>query len=378
MAAAPQQQQSDNSYAILWIIAILFIAGSVIWYFAQAEIVAFIIKLRLIEINIIKLFTTGLAPIEMELRTIQPSGYKLIEFHQLVRYSDEVGKVLAYPVSIILACLAVLVYVNHITLRFRKTYTMQRLIDEETKDWPQITPIAKIDLVKQHVDTGAWAMGLTPMQFAKKYRLLIEERGVQSASPGVFDPNPKVTATLSRGNAARIFMMQLGPYWQGPDRLPIYAQALYAAFAARAAGDRVGSLKLLTQISGSTNTGKLNFSGTKELLAKYRDNKHVLKASASHAFVITVMATMLILARQDGVLASADFLWLKPLDRRMWFMLNTVGRKTPFAEVGGPYAHWLVETQYSRPIKVPMIDEAVNALELAIKETLYIPDDKEE
>ena len=52
---------------------------------------------------------------------------------------------------------------------------------------------------------------------------------------------------------------------------------------------------------------------------------------------------MLVAARTDGVLASAEFLWLKPVDRQLWFMLNSIGRRTPFVEVSAPYAHWLVE-----------------------------------
>ncbi len=53
---------------------------------------------------------------------------------------------------------------------------------------------------------------------------------------------------------------------------------------------------------------------------------------------------------RDGVQASADFLWLKPIDRRLWYMLNTVGRQTPFAEVAGPYAHWLAEREMGKRI----------------------------
>ena len=90
---------------------------------------------------------------------------------------------------------------------------------------------------------------------------------------------------------------------------------------------------------------------------------------------LTVMASMLEAAREDGVQASADFLWLKPLDRRLWYTLNTVGRQTPFIEVAGIFAHWVAEKEAGRKLFVPMVEEATNALELALKEVVYKPDE---
>ena len=84
-----------------------------------------------------------------------------------------------------------------------------------------------------------------------------------------------------------------------------------------------------------------------------------------------MMASLLRRARFYGVLPTAEFLWLKPIDRRLWYMLNSVGRQTPFTEVAGPFAHWLAETELTRPCLVPIIDEAVNALEGAIKEIKF-------
>jgi len=55
-------------------------------------------------------------------------------------------------------------------------------------------------------------------------------------------------------------------------------------------------------------------------------------------------------------------------------MLNTVGRQTPFSEVAGPYAHWLSEEELGRKIIVPMVDEAVIGLEVAIGEIIAPPE----
>src|SRR4029079_9643029 len=112
----------------------------------------------------------------------------------------------------------------------------------------------------------------------------------------------------------------------------------------------------------------LDYSGVDELLKKHINSKDVQTILKSHAYVMTVMASMLEKARDDGVQASADFLWLKPRDRRLWYMMNTVGRQTPFIEVAGVYAHWIAEKEAGKRILVPMVEEASKALEIALKE----------
>ncbi len=120
----------------------------------------------------------------------------------------------------------------------------------------------------------------------------------------------------------------------------------------------------------------LNFKGVDELLKKHYNTKAVQKIVQGHAYVLTVMAAMLKGARDDGVQASADFLWLKPMDRRLWYTLNTVGRQTPFIEVAGIFAHWRAEQEAQKRLVVPMVEEATNAVQLALKEVLYKRDEE--
>ena len=81
---------------------------------------------------------------------------------------------------------------------------------------------------------------------------------------------------------------------------------------------------------------------------------------------------MLEVARVDGVLATAEFLWLKPVDRRFWYMMNSVGRQVSVVEVSGPFAHWLAEKKVGRALKTPMVKEAVVALEEAMEGILVV------
>jgi len=150
---------------------------------------------------------------------------------------------------------------------------------------------------------------------------------------------------------------------------------LFAVFAARVAGDTKEPYDLLMKIAGSSNSGKLDFSGVNELLEKHRDHKAVQEITKKHAYVLSVMASLLNGARYTGVLATADFLWLKLVDRRLWYMLSSVGRQVPFIEVAGPFAHWRYEVALERPFRTPMIENATRGLERALKEQVYTEDD---
>jgi len=234
----------------------------------------------------------------------------------------------------------------------------------EQSNWPQITPISKLNLIEQDLDEGPWAMAQMPMVFAKKNGILKEHE--EDGKPGV-----KVVP----GIAHRVFALQLGPAWSGPAALPVHAQALFAIFAARANRDADGANALIEQIALSSNSGKLDFSGVGKLLNKYQNSKLVALATQKHAYMLTIMASMLVLGRTDGVIASSEFLWLKPVDRKLWYMLNSVGRQTAVSEVAGPFAHWLAEIRVGRPMRVPMVDEAAKALEVAVEDILYEPEE---
>jgi intracellular multiplication protein IcmP len=113
-------------------------------------------------------------------------------------------------------------------------------------------------------------------------------------------------------------------------------------------------------------------------MKKYQNTELVQDIVVKHAYMLSVLGALLVAARLDGVVPSSEFLWLKPVDRRLWYMLNSMGRQTPYVEVGGPFAHWRAEKEMGRRSLVPMIDEAIKALEVAVKEIKLSPRQMEE
>lgn len=372
MAPAPQQGGgSDNSMGILWIIAAILIFTALVWYLFKAKIIHFYFKIKLLEIDFISLFTHRLEDVRTAILNADTSQLNLDD---VVRVGNAVGEYIRIPIIAIIVVLAFVVYFANTTRTFKRSYSMRELSKLEKDNWPQITPVIGLDLINADIDKGPWAMAMTPMQFCKRHNLLQEHKPQPREGMTRKEWN-RIDVTLKRGQANKLFSLQLGTLWQGVERLPPHARALFAVFAARYNGDSKASAALLAHISASSGS-KLDFSGTDALLQKYQDTKTVKKLVDSHAYVLTVMAALLEACREDGVQASADFLWLKPVDRRLWYMLNTVGRQTPFVEVAGPFAHWIAEKEIGRRLIVPMIEEATNALELTLKEIVYRPDDK--
>lgn len=364
-------QQTPGTMGVVWGIALILVSLGFIWYFAHVYIVKGFFYIKLFEISIIQFFANVLEETRTFIVNADPSKITLIQLTQL---ADKVGYYLRFPCAIILFLMAVVLYYKSSIVKYKKTYDMKKLLRSGIQVWPQESVIADLDLVKEDINSGPWAMALSPMMFAKKYKLLKLPKDIESRSKA---EKEKIVATIKKDKASRIFTEQMGRLWEGPNALNIHTKAIYAAFAAKAARQSEESKDFLYKIASSARAGKLDFTGTNVLLQKYKDYPAVKEIEKRHSYVFTVMASLLQLARTDGVLPSSDFLWLKPVDRKLWFMLNAVGRQVVTTEVAGPFAHWLAEKETGVSIKTPMIEEAVKGLEEAISNIIYKPDSKE-
>ena len=76
--------------------------------------------------------------------------------------------------------------------------------------------------------------------------------------------------------------------------------------------------------------------------------------------------------KRNGVLAPAQFSWLKLVDRPLWYALQSLGFETegtgrylhpnPRVEAVGARDHWAVERAADIPIPKPTFDRALIAL----------------
>jgi intracellular multiplication protein IcmP len=363
-----QQQQNDNSMGPIWIIMLLMIAGYLIWYFAHAQIVKFVFFITLLQAKTIA-FALGHNILSQQIYYLQYADVNSVSWQDMADTLYAVGFYVRYPYIVILCLLALYLYKSNIILKYKKVHDMRSLRSQEQYNWSGIMPVTKLDLVSQDINQGPWAMAMNPMDFCRKHDLLRkEDLLLDNQVPGM-----ELTAGIRKSDAKRIFTIQLGPYWEGFDKMPPHTQALAAVFMARLNRDRGGATDIISLLNKQSQLGKMDFSVAKALLQKHQNSPLVQEIVVGHAYMLTVMISILAKSRDDGVLATSDFLWLKPLDRRLWYVLNCVGRQTPFAEVGGVFAHWRAEKALGRKSLMPMIDEAIKALEVAVKEVRLKP-----
>lgn len=82
-----------------------------------------------------------------------------------------------------------------------------------------------------------------------------------------------------------------------------------------------------------------------------------------HAYENTVLLRALNTAREEGgVMAPAQFVWLRGFDRTLWYPLNNLGRQAYHMEAIGAIGHYKAEKMAARPIPRPKVENAVKSL----------------
>jgi intracellular multiplication protein IcmP len=375
-----QQQPPNNSADFLWACAAVIIGLALLWYNKSAWIIAQVLKLKRLEVVFVKSIFIWIGDLGLDyfvlpeeavfngiITKIDNVNPYVMGFSDFASLCGQASYYLCWPLAAFAGLATIYLLFFHISSIFNRVFTMKNLREVSQGDWPFTQVVVNTDLAKLPLDKAPWSMSETPMIFAQNHGLL--NKITKEGKPAV---------VVNEKAAHRQFSLQLGSFWNGLESLPPYAQALFTIFAAKVENDTKAANALLEQIAKSATSDKatgLDFSGTRELLVKHVKSRKVGRAVGPHAFILTVMASMLDLARTDGVLSCAEFLWLKAVDRPMWYMLSSVGRQTPFPEVSGVFAHWIVEKRLRRPLKVPVVQEAVKALVEAIDDIKYNPDE---
>lgn len=194
----------------------------------------------------------------------------------------------------------------------------------------------------------------------------------------VFNEIPVVGKKLDEEAVTKAFQKQLGPRWRGSKNLAPYKQVLLAAFCLKAARKRADADTMLGRLAHCwSEKGGLKVSRDRSLLREARAvlgnaaiSASVLKKCNEHAWETTAMMRGLVTAREEGgVLAPAQFVWLRAHDRDLWYPLNNLGRQSLHAEALGSMAHYKAEKLAQRPIPRPKVQDAVKSVSEYIAST---------
>lgn len=244
----------------------------------------------------------------------------------------------------------------------RMKYSLDTLIRRMSNIFPIISPMIEFDPGKQPPRAPGAPVPAELPPFAEA--LGPEEWLAYHSIPA---PDGKVNEAA----AEKAFIAQLGPRWKGAQNLPPYKQILLAAFCLKAARKRNESDDLLGRLARCwSHKDGLKLSLDAKLLKdarailKNRDLAAKTLAKANqHAWQTTALMRALLTAREEGgVLAPAQFVWLRAYDRALWYPLNNMGRQSYHAEAMGAMSHFKAEKMAQRPIPVPKVKDAAGSI----------------
>ncbi len=231
----------------------------------------------------------------------------------------------------------------------RRKMGRKELNRSEVVKWPWIGPVLKYDLIKEPIDSGDFAMALRPLEFCSTYKLM--------------EGN-----LLDELKAEKFYTAQLGRLWEDSKHLRDYEKALYACFIAQIAGNKDECLERLKQISIGITAEKKDFSFADAMIKKYENHEDVKALSKDHAYVYTVLIAAWKKASMIRSIPPNHFIWLKPINRTLWFVLNVAGRRVPFPEVAGILGHYYAEGVAGHGLERPYVIKAVEGLKKGLSE----------
>lgn len=313
---------------------------------------------------------------------------------------------------------------------YKRSLGMKELLAANRTLAPCIAPILNWprSILAESLDSGPWMAARQPLQLAADRNLLILPNHV----PGhggrpvpreeILGPDNLALSSsrwlgkamdglaLDRERAQAVFASQLGPAWEGLDHLPGYLYKFAAALALFACEEKDAAKSLLDSLSLSFRAPQRARPARFDTVAPFwhptrherpyaidsRIAKDILpgaqRALASDVvqeamrphLVYRNLALLALYeaARRKGVLPTAEFIWLRPLNRPLYYLLNNVGRRTAWPEIAGAWAHYEAEKvlagmdPQSRGIVKPQVTEAVKALEVALYEEGWISPDR--
>lgn len=370
MAKQRGDGSGDQQYELKWVYLLVAIVlfCVLVWLKWGDAISSFLAVLRRYEMAVFAPFTNAANVLYEKLVVLDG---RPLEFKQTAAMLTKTGVYVRWLFIPAIAVGGLWLYLKSNRTRFSTRHTMATLTKSQQEIWPCLAPIAghQAELVAGDITKGVWAVNMTEWEFAQHHRLA--KRG----------------ESLDKQAARDVFVRQLGPRWSGVNALPKHTKGMLGALllwivGERKAAEAAAELMATSYARGAAKLGdidagiaSLDISFADEVIAKHMSHRLVIRVLERHAYVYTVMATMLQISR-TGVVASALFTWLRPVDRRLWYTLNGVGRHTFCAESAGIHAHWLFEKAVGAACPTPMVQKAVDALEFALNE--YTEDDSEE
>lgn len=347
----------DSLIMLGLILFVLALVCTVLWFSMSAQISSGVRWVRVAELYLATPFTNRYDAIIDQLIALRP--YQITASY-LYTMTEATGEFLRIPIAILFAIMSAIAFSLKSKHPYSRRFDLEGLAKEQAEAFPVTSPMIKFNPLKDN----SRAMGSpVPDKLPPFAEALAPEEWV------AYNDIPVTDGTIDRNASRLAFAKQLGGRWKGVNALPIYAKALFVAFSMKANGLRIECDDYLGELAKCWEPGKgliLTAALKNEIKSKIADPKFgrvTEKLAALHSFVTPAMLRCLLVAReQGGVLAPAQFVWLRAVDRHMWYALNNLGRGATHPEGSGSIAHYRAEKNAGKPIPNPQVDPAIDGL----------------
>ena len=366
--AGQYQRSSAEDGLLVFGICLIFLAAALFaaWYFFHEQISAAVSAVAHWQMALTGYFTDRYASLDAQVLARDPSGVKIGALWYLLH---NVGDFFRIPAVAVMVALAAWCFLRNAPGQFTRNLDLPGLMRTQAETFRSAAPFVhrKLGLVQ-----------------------------LSGAPPRLADPALHITEWLplfacgkdgsySEDRAKAELVNQLGPLWNGPPLADPHVRCLFAAFVLHAARRRADAIELLGDLAASLPNGKGEASSgpdaplafSPEAVAKadailsHSDlGGRCITAAAQHAYTATAMMSVLTLAReQAGVLAPAQFAFLKLVDRRLWYALHSLGfpgsqnraeQPNPRIEALGARDHWAAERDAGQPLPDPSLECALD------------------
>jgi intracellular multiplication protein IcmP len=361
----PRDANQPDGAATAAIVVIFIVAiGYGIAHFFGSTILGALLGYREGQLWVLSFFSDEYYLLLAEYR--RQAGQRLMEWRDLLILSAPALQVLRWPIGIGLLFGAYWALVRSPRSLFVGGLDLEQLIKVQAQVWRTITPMTRVNPAASTrrpgaiptVLEGTWQEALSPKEWCDYFK---------AAANGEIDPV----------RARDAFAKQLGSRFTDIKDMPFHYRALAAVFITygerkgEAAAQLLGDIAVCWWPSGLKPTSELT-ARIDSILASARGKKIIAAIATRHgAWSNVLLVGLLHWARtRCGVIAPADWTWLRPVDRSLWYALHglappevgSVSRTAKLVEAAGTLSHFEAETAYGYTVVDPQVDAAVAAL----------------
>jgi intracellular multiplication protein IcmP len=359
-----------TGFSLILICVGLGILGWASWKLWHAQISTVALVVAHWEMQAIAFFSDRFSQADVGVQRANPA---VVQFNDLVRLYRNIGTEFLYPAMALVLAVGTLCFRRAGNSRFTRAFDLDRLMAEQAR---------------------------TSRSTAAFVRRGLKLSGIRAGDPRPADPALHASEWIARyatrdgrfdeASARRELIHQLGTEWRSRADAPPALRCMLAVFALHGVQRREEAARLLGLLSeglpvaggdgGDGPAAPLAFDPktlaiVDRALAELSVAAWALEIMDAHHFTTPGLMSVLNAARlRSGVLAPAQFAFLKLVDRRLWYALHALGFEAdgPLAhphpsqrvEAIGARAHWAAELAIGAPLPTPEFDAAIAAIRI--------------